>query len=131
MAARQAKIRAGTNYRCAPGPLTIIFRMVTPPKLTDEQRKAALAKASAARRARADLKAELRLGTKTLKDVIALADSDAVVGGTKVLAVLESLQGTGKVKARKAMEELKIAEGRKISGLGSKQRASLLKYFSG
>lgn len=104
--------------------------MVTPPKLTEEQRKAALAKAAAARRARADFKAEIRLGNKTLQNVIDEADSDPIVGGTKVLAVLESLPGTGKVKARKAMESLGIAEGRKVAGLGSKQRVKLLEHFS-
>ena len=104
--------------------------MATPPKLTDEQRKAALEKAAAARRARAEFKQEIRLGNKTLGDVISEADNDPIVGGTKVLAVLESLPGTGKVKARKAMESLGIAEGRKVAGLGSKQRAALLKHFS-
>lgn len=104
--------------------------MVTPPKLTEEQRKAALEKAAAARRARAEFKAEIRLGNKTLQNVIDEADSDPIVGGTKVLAVLESLPGTGKVKARKAMESLGIAEGRKVAGLGSKQRVKLLEHFS-
>ena len=109
---------------------TNLLHMATPPKLTDEQRKAALEKAAAARRARAEFKQEIRLGNKTLGDVISEADNDPIVGGTKVLAVLESLPGTGKVKARKAMESLGIAEGRKVAGLGSKQRAALLKHFS-
>ena len=38
------------------------------PKLTDEQRKQALAKAAEARKARAELKASLKRGDTTLKE---------------------------------------------------------------
>ncbi len=47
----------------------------------------------------------------------------------KVLAVLESMPGVGKVKARKLMERFQISESRRIRGLGEKQRASLLGEF--
>ena len=104
--------------------------MVTPPKLTEEQRKEALAKAAAARKARSELKQKIRIGDKSLQDVLNEAADDPIIGGTKVLAVLEALPGTGKVKARKAMEDIGIVEGRKIAGLGSKQRVKLLEYFS-
>jgi ribosomal protein S13 len=49
----------------------------------------------------------------------------------KVLTVLESLPGLGKVKARRLMEELSISESRRIRGLGSQQRETLLKRFPG
>ena len=37
----------------------------------------------------------------------------------KVLAVLESLPGVGKVKARRIMEEIGISETRRVRGLGA------------
>ncbi len=100
--------------------------MAQPPSLTPEQRAAALEKAAAARRARAELKERLKLGSITLAEVLEQGDTDELVGKTKVLAVLESLPGVGKVKARRVMEEIDIAENRKVRGLGANQRQSLL-----
>ena len=48
----------------------------------------------------------------------------------KVLAVLEALPGTGKVKARRLMEHVGISETRRLQGLGAKQRESLLEAVS-
>ncbi|MCY3967929.1 MAG: integration host factor, actinobacterial type [bacterium] len=101
--------------------------MPAPPPLTDEQRKAALAKASEVRRVRAELKAKLKMRTITLPEVFAMAKSDEIVAGTKILAVLESLPGMGKVRARRMMEEIGISESRRIRGLGQQQRTALLK----
>ncbi|HVB05432.1 MAG TPA: integration host factor, actinobacterial type [Acidimicrobiales bacterium] len=100
--------------------------MPQPPTLTPEQRTAALAKAAQARKARAELKDHLKTGRTTLKDLLGKADKDEIVGKMKVLAVLESLPGTGKVKARRLMEQVGISETRRLQGLGAKQRDSLL-----
>jgi ERCC4-type nuclease len=100
--------------------------MATPPQLSPEQRTAALKKAAEARAARAELKERLKLGTMTIRQVLERADSDETVGKLKVLALLESLPGVGKVKARRLMEEIGIAESRRVKGLGPQQRASLL-----
>ncbi|HXH57863.1 integration host factor, actinobacterial type [Iamia sp.] len=104
--------------------------MPQPPQLTPEQREAALAKAAAARKARAELKERLKMGSLSLSEVIGQADGDAVIGKTKVLAVIESLPGVGKVKARRTMEEIGIAETRTLKGLGAQQRKALLDAFS-
>ena len=61
------------------------------PQLTDEQRKAALAKAAEARKQRAELKASLKRGDTDLKDVLDKAESDEIIGKTKVSALLEAL----------------------------------------
>lgn len=103
--------------------------MATPPQLNPEQRAAALAKAAEARAARAELKSKLKMGTVTLRDAIEGADSDDVIGKLKVVNLLESLPGVGKVKARKVMEEIGIAETRRVRGLGSQQRQSLLEQL--
>ena len=98
------------------------------PTLTEEQRKAALEKAAEARRARAELKDQLKKGTMKLKDVLAKSDDD-IVGKMKVSAVLEALPGVGKVRARKIMERLEISTSRRVRGLGTKQRDALLDEF--
>lgn len=100
--------------------------MPQPPTLTAEQRTAALAKAAQARKARAELKDHLKTGRTSLKDLLGKADKDEIVGKMKVLAVLESLPGTGKVKARRLMEQVGISETRRLQGLGAKQRDALL-----
>ena len=104
--------------------------MAQPPALTPEQRAAALAKAAAARTARAELKERLKLGSLTLAEVLAQGETDELVGKTKVLAILESLPGVGKVKARRTMDEIGIADNRKLRGLGKQQREALLAAFS-
>ena len=43
--------------------------------------------------------------------------------------MLESLPGVGKVKARRLMEEIGIADNRRVQGLGAQQRASLLSHL--
>lgn len=98
--------------------------MATPPQLTPEQRAAALAKAAEARSARADIKARLKMGSMSLLE--ALDSDDPNVGKLKVVALLESLPGVGKVKARRVMDEVGIADNRRVQGLGTQQRASLL-----
>lgn len=100
--------------------------MPQPPSLTPDQRKAALEKATQARRERAELKDHLKSGRVTLRELLAKADSDETVGKMKVLSVLESLPGTGKVKARRLMEQVGISETRRLQGLGAKQREALL-----
>ena len=103
---------------------------MAPPKLTPEQRQAALAKAAEARRVRAELKELLKTGSLTLSEVFERAETDEIVAGTKIAAILVSLPGLGKIKAKRLMEEYKIAENRRIRGLGVRQRADLLKLFS-
>jgi hypothetical protein len=98
--------------------------MATPPILTPEQRAAALEKAKEARAARAEIKARLKMGSLTLSD--ALNSDDSNVGKLKVVSLLESLPGVGKVKARKVMDDVGIADNRRIQGLGTQQRQSLL-----
>jgi len=77
------------------------------------------------------VKAKLKMRSISLSDLLRQAETDEVVAGTKVLAVLESLPGTGKVRARKIMHEIGIAESRRIRGLGDQQRAALLERCDG
>ncbi|PFG28650.1 corynebacterial integration host factor [Corynebacterium renale] len=99
------------------------------PKLTDEQRKAALAKAAEARKARAELKEKLKRGDITLKEVLDQVPDNEIIGKTKVSALLEALPKVGKVKAKEIMDELEIAPTRRLRGLGDRQRRALLERF--
>jgi hypothetical protein len=103
--------------------------MPLPPTLSPEQRQAALEKAAKARRARAELKERLKMGSINLRELLEQAEGDDIIGKMKVVAVLESLPGVGKVKARRTMEEVGISDTRRVRGLGAQQRESLLKAF--
>ena len=105
--------------------------MPLPPALTPEQRTAALEKAAVARRVRAEIKARLKLNRLSLPDLFAQSDHDDIVAKLKVVSVLESLPGVGKVRARRIMADLDISESRRLRGLGAKQRAALLDAFAG
>ena len=105
----------------------IVSTMPQPPALTPEQRQAALAKAAKVRRERAEVKEKLKLGSITLSELLTTADSNETVGKMKVLSVLESLPGLGKVKARRLMDTVGISESRRLQGLGSNQREALLR----
>jgi len=100
------------------------------PQLTPEQRAAALEKAAAARKARAELKERLKRGGTDLQQVLKDAETDEILGKMKVSALLEALPKVGKVKAQEIMTELEIAPTRRLRGLGDRQRKALLERFS-
>ena len=100
------------------------------PQLSPEQRKAALEKAAEIRKARAELKDQLKSGKTSLASVLDRAENDDVVGKLKVSAVLQALPGIGKIRANQIMEKLKIAESRRLRGLGEQQRKALLGEFA-
>ena len=108
----------------------MVARMPQPPALTPEQRQAALDKAAKVRRERAEVKEKLKMGSITLSELLTRAENDETVGKMKVLSVLESLPGLGKVKARRLMETVGISESRRLQGLGANQRDALLTHTS-
>lgn len=99
------------------------------PKLSPEQQKEALAKAAAARTARAELRQKVKDGKLKVADVLQMTD-DPVAAKIKVSTLLESLPGYGKAKVAKLMDELKIDPSRRVKGLGAVQRQALIDYFS-
>ncbi len=100
------------------------------PPLTTEQRQAALAKAAASRRERAEVKNRLKNSGASISDVLAQGQSNEVIGKMKVVDLLQSMPGLGKVRARQTMERLGIAESRRVRGLGTKQVAALQREFA-
>ena len=101
------------------------------PPLTPEQRAAALEKAAKARKERAEVKNKLKTNDNTLPEVLKEGQTDDIVGKMKVSALLESMPGVGKVRAKQIMERLGIAESRRVRGLGANQRTALENEFRG
>ncbi len=103
--------------------------MPTPPKLTADQRAAALAKSTAARQVRAAIKARVKSGELALSTVFELAASDEAIAKMRVVELLESFSGVGKVRAIAILDRLAISQTRRIQGLGTAQRKNLLREF--
>ena len=99
------------------------------PPLTPEQRAAALEKAAAARKARAEVKERLKHNGVSISEVLSAADNDDIIGKMRVSAVLESMPGVGKARAARIMERLEISPTRRVRGLGAKQRSALEREF--
>jgi transposase len=99
------------------------------PPLTPEQRTAALEKAAAARRERAVVKNRLKHSGASLTEVVKEGQTNDVIGKMKVSALLESMPGVGKVRAKQIMERLGISESRRVRGLGTNQVAALEREF--
>jgi len=93
------------------------------PTLTPEQRQAALAKASQARKARSELLAALKSGAISMTEV--LAREDDVAKKTKVAAAVKALPGYGPAKAAAVLAQAGIPDMRRIGGLGEQQRRKL------
>ena len=95
------------------------------PQMTEEQRKAALDKAAETRRARSEIREQLKTGELSAKDALDRRD-DPIVGKIKVSQFIQSFPGFGKAKAEKIMAEIGIAEDRRLKGLGENQIAKLV-----
>ncbi len=67
----------------------------------------------------------------SLLEVLKEGQTNDVIGKMKVSAVLESMPGVGKVRARRMMEQLGISESRRVRGLGANQLAALEREFGG
>lgn len=100
------------------------------PPLTPEQRAAALEKAAAARRTRAELREQLKQSKISLAEVFAAGERDEAIGKMRVSAVLESMPGVGKIRTERIMERLSISTSRRVRGLGAHQRSALEREFA-
>lgn len=103
---------------------------MTLPPLTPEQRAAALERAAEARRERARIKARLKSSGESIEQVIAAGRDNDAIGKMRVSALLESMPGVGRVRARQIMDEVGIAQSRRVRGLGQNQTAALVKRFA-
>lgn len=100
------------------------------PQLSKEQLEAARAAATEARRARAELKTQVKTGQLSLHDALHKATSDETLSRVKVVDLLRSLPRVGVTRSAEIMESLDIAANRRIRGLGRHQVERLKAMFS-
>ena len=101
------------------------------PPLTPEQRQAALDKAAASRRERAEVKNRLKnSGASIVRRARTRARATRSSARCGSSTCSQSMPGVGKVRARQLMERLGIAESRRVRGLGPKQVAALEREFA-
>ncbi len=100
------------------------------PVLTAEQRQAALEKAAAARQVRAEIKDRLKHSRASLNEVLEESKANQFIGKLKVIDLLQSMPGVGKVKAEEIMGRVGIAANRRLRGLGDNQISKLIAEFA-
>jgi hypothetical protein len=103
--------------------------MSLPPALSPDQRRAALEKAAEARRQRAAVKEELKAERLSISELFERSERDEILAKLKVVSMLEAMPHTGKVKARRLMQDLDISESRRLRGLGPNQKRRLIDHF--
>ncbi len=99
------------------------------PILTAEQRTEALAAAAAARTRRAECKVSLKRGALRLSEFLELAKEDEALAKMRVIDMLQALPRVGVTTARVLLQEVGISESRRVRGLGTHQRAELVRRF--
>jgi guanylate kinase len=104
--------------------------MGAPPQLTPEERARALAKAKLSRQIRAAVKARVKNGELSISDVIGMAHDDEAIAKMRILELVESMSGVGKIRAKTILERLGISLTRRIQGLGRHQIESLEQEFT-
>jgi guanylate kinase len=103
--------------------------MGLPPKISAEDRIAALEKAKESRQKRAIAKNKIKSGELSISDIFLQAQNDSVIAKMRVTELLASISGVGKIRASAIMERLNISPTRRIQGLGKHQIASLSAEF--
>lgn len=99
------------------------------PTLSAEQLESARAAATEARRARADLKAQIRTGQITFCQALDAASQDETLAHIKVVDLLKTLPRVGDKRSVEIMDRLGIAANRRLRGLGRHQIESLKQEF--
>lgn len=98
--------------------------------LTEEERRRARDKATAARAVRAELKAGLKSGNITVSEVVNRRCGEDAVSRLKVIDLLKALPGVGEIRAQAIMEDVGIALTRRVRGLGIHQKKALIARLS-
>ena len=99
------------------------------PKLTDEQRKAALEKAAQLRTKRAKTKNAMKNGHLQAAIVLENLEQFDHMKKVRVYHFLISQPGIGENRALQIMEETGISKSRRLQGLGKNQRAKILELI--
>ncbi|MFM2214694.1 MAG: hypothetical protein RJA88_63 [Actinomycetota bacterium] len=103
--------------------------MGAPPQLTPEERAQALTKAKESRQIRAAVKARVKSGELSITDVVTMSKDVEAIAKMRVLELVESMNGVGKIRGKSILERLGISLTRRIQGLGRHQLESLESEF--
>lgn len=102
------------------------------PTLTTDERRANLDKAMQVRSERKTLRDSLKAGTCSIGRVLELADNGcAAAANMRVKQLISAMPGYGFALTQQAMHDLRIAECKRVKGLGQHQRAALVSLFGG
>jgi guanylate kinase len=104
--------------------------MGAPPQLTPEERARALTKAKESRQVRAAVKNRVKTGELSIAAVIDMSKDDQAIAKMRVLELVESMSGVGKIRAKSILERLDISLTRRIQGLGRHQLQALEVEFT-
>jgi len=104
--------------------------MGAPPQLTPEERARALTKAKESRQVRAAVKNRVKTGELSIAAVIDMSKDDQAIAKMRVLELVESMSGVGKIRAKSILERLDISLTRRIQGLGRHQLQALEAEFT-
>ncbi|MHA6524982.1 integration host factor, actinobacterial type [Tessaracoccus sp. G1721] len=99
------------------------------PQLSSAQLEAAREAATQARRARAELKEQVKSGAVSFTDALNKAVGDDTLSRIKVVDLLRAMPRVGITRASEIMENLQIAPNRRIRGLGRHQVDRLNELF--
>ncbi|MBB1512729.1 30S ribosomal protein S13 [Tessaracoccus sp. MC1679] len=99
------------------------------PQLSSAQLEAAREAATQARRARAELKEQVKTGTVSFTEALNKAVGDDTLSRIKVVDLLRAMPRVGITRASEIMENLQIAPNRRIRGLGRHQVDRLNELF--
>ena len=91
---------------------------------------AAFERASQARHAIADIVAAVSSGDADLRAAFAAADADPLTGRCFGVKVFEAVPGIGKVRARRTMEALGLAEDIWLDQVPADSRAAVIAAFA-
>ncbi|MCD4669752.1 MAG: 30S ribosomal protein S13 [Actinomycetia bacterium] len=99
--------------------------------LSDEARKRGLEKARLVRKKRSEVKDRLKKGKISVNALFRDRKLfDEYIAGMKVLSIISSLPGNGKLHAVEVLKKLNINHHKKMGGLGKNQKASFFEYFN-
>jgi len=99
--------------------------------LSDEARKKGLEKARIVRKKRSEIKNRLKKGKTSVKALFRDKKLfDEYIAGMKVLSIISSLPGNGKLHAVELLKKLNINPHKKMGGLGKNQKASFFEHFN-
>lgn len=99
-------------------------------QMPNPDRAEASRKAIAARQARAEIKRRLRANELSHLNVLKQSvRDDGAIATLRITDFLLTLQGVGKIKVPKILEELQISDKKRLGGLGVKQRVALEKFL--